>query len=384
MSAAAEDRWKGQYEMKVREISRVLDEIAPPGLAADWDNVGLLVGASQNEVRKILLCIDLTASVLAEAKRIRAQMIMAYHPVIFKPLRSVTHETCPIVYEAIRAGIAIYSSHTAMDAAEGGTNDCLADVLDLRDRKPLQPNSAGRQCKIVAYLQPGDLSDVAQAAFEAGAGKIGNYSQCSFFSHGIGTFCSGENANPTRGQPGSSEAVEEIKLEMVVPCAKAIDVVKAIRQAHSYEEPVVDVYPLENRGSLLGLGRVGRLVRPVRLTTLINRIKKALGVSKILHADGSGSAARKDMLIGIVAVAAGSCGDLWRSAIEARAGLYVTGEMRHHDALAASTAGMTVICVGHSYSERIVLGKLGEQLTAKMPKLKVALSRADRDPFEIV
>ncbi len=370
-------------KMKVREITKVLDDLAPPSLAADWDNVGLLVGEAKSEVKKILLCIDLTSAVLAEAKRGRAQMIMAYHPVIFKPLDRLTSERASIVYEAVRAGIAVYSSHTALDAAEGGTNDCLADVLDLRDRRPLQQGDENSQCKVVVYLQSADLPAVGHAAFDAGAGIIGEYEECSFFSHGIGTFCGGEKSNPTIGSPGKSEALEEVRLEMVAPRIKIFDIVKAVRNVHSYEEPAIDIYPLMNRGQALGLGRVGRLARPTRLTTLINRIKKGLGVGKVLKA-GSCSSSRKDALIGTVAVAAGSCGDLWRSAVDAHAGLYLTGEMRHHDALAASEAGLTVVCVGHSNSERITLKKLAERLNSQLGKLNVALSQADRDPFEIV
>ena len=370
--------------MKVREISQALDEIAPLALAADWDNVGLLVGDCQEDVKKLLLCIDLTPGVLAEAKRIKAQMIMAYHPVIFDPISCVTRQANAVVFEAIRAGIAVYSPHTALDAVEGGTNDCLADVLDLRDRRPLKPDSAELQCKIVVFLPPGDLSNVGRAAFQAGAGIIGDYSNCSFFSHGIGTFCGGAKTRPTIGQPGSNEAVEEVRLEMVAPREKVACVAKAIRRAHSYEEPAIDIYQLENRLDSLGLGRVGRLLRPTRLGTLVNRIKKALDIPKVLQTESSISAVRKDSLIGTVAVAAGSCGDLWRLAVEAHAGLYLTGEMRHHDTLGAASAGMTVLCVGHSNSERITLSKLAERLMLKISKLKVVLSQVDCDPFEIV
>ncbi len=370
--------------MKVREISQVLDGIAPRVLAADWDNVGLLVGDCQEEVKKLMLCIDLTPSVLAEAKRAKAQMIMAYHPVIFKPISSVTRRANTIVFDAIRAGIAVYSSHTALDAAEGGTNDCLADVLDLRDRRPLKLDSSEGHCKAVVFMPPDDLAKVGHAAFEAGAGIIGDYSNCSFFSHGIGTFCGGEKTNPTIGQPGSSEVVEEIRLELAIPRKKIEEVTKAIRRAHSYEEPAIDIYSLENQLDSIGMGRVGRLPRPTRLNTLVNRIKKGLEVPKVLQTVGSASAIRKDSLIGTVAVAAGSCGDLWRSAVEAHAGLYITGEMRHHDALAAAATGMTVVCVGHSNSERLTLGKLAERLRSATSNLKVILSQEDRDPFEII
>ncbi|MCK5558435.1 MAG: Nif3-like dinuclear metal center hexameric protein, partial [Candidatus Hydrogenedentes bacterium] len=135
--------------MNVSDVCSVLDALAPPALAAEWDNVGLLVGDGKATVRKMLLCIDLTSEVLAEAIRIKAQMVMAYHPVIFKGINRITAESAPVVYKAARRGIAVYSPHTAMDAAEGGTNDVLAEMLGLLDCRPLEPAFAEARCKVV-------------------------------------------------------------------------------------------------------------------------------------------------------------------------------------------------------------------------------------------
>ncbi len=368
--------------MKVRDVTQVLDELAPPALAADWDNVGLLAGDWRSSAGKLMLCIDLTAAVLAEAKRKRCEMILAYHPIIFKPISRLTRQASPVLYDIIRSGLAVYSPHTALDAAPGGTNDCLADVLNLRDRKPIQPSPAGLLCKVVVFAPPADLPDVARAAFQGGAGRIGNYSECSFFTHGIGTFSCGENTNPTVGRPGSSEALEEVRLEMIVPREKSAGVVQAIKLAHSYEEPAVDVYPLENSYESLGMGRVGTLPRPAKLATIIGRVKKALGVGKVLQAGPS--QASQAATISTVAVAAGSCGELWQDALRAGAEVYITGEMRHHDALATAAAGLTAICVGHSNSERITLARLATKLRAKLPNLKTTLAKADKDPLRTV
>jgi len=368
--------------MKVRDICRAMEEIAPLSPAAEWDNVGLLIGDPAAPVRKMILCIDLTEAVVAEVSRAAAQMVMAYHPVIFKPISRLTPQACPSVFAAARKGLAVYSAHTALDVAAGGTNDVLAAALDLRDRRPLEPQADEGQCKIVVFLPVEELPTVAAAAFGAGAGVIGDYRDCSFFSHGIGTFCGGEGTAPAVGQPGRHEAVEEVRLEMVASRRKVAAVCQAVRQAHSYEEPAIDVYPLLARPGGLGPGRVGRLGRPVRLATLIGRVKKALGVSKVLLAGAT--KARQGRLVDTVAVAAGSCGSLWRAAVDDGASVYLTGEMRHHDALAASAAGLDVICVGHSHSERLTLERLAGRLGRMLPKLKVVLSRADRDPFDIV
>jgi dinuclear metal center YbgI/SA1388 family protein len=367
--------------MNVRDISNVLGEIAPLSLAAEWDNVGLLVGDPRSAVRKLLLCIDLTPAVLAEAVRVKAQMIMAYHPIIFKTITRVTADATPVAYEAARRGIAVYSMHTALDAAQGGTNDVLADVLDLHDRKPLDPAYDQAKCKLVVFLPAEDLPAVAAAAFSAGAGVIGEYHGCSFIGHGVGTFCGSEHSNPAVGKAQRHEAVEEVRLEMVAPKHRAAEICQAVRAAHRYEEPAIDVYPLLDAPTGLGLGRVGRLAKPATLETVIRRIKKTLGVPRVLLA---GDGKKSNRRIGVAAVAAGSAGSVWKSAAAAGATLYLTGEMRHHDALAAAQAGMNVVCVGHSNSERIALKSLAKHLTAARPKLNVAMSQSDHDPFTIV
>jgi hypothetical protein len=257
----------------------------------------------------------------------------------------------------------------------------LADVLGLADRRPMEPVAAGR-VKVVVFLPSDDLATVAGAAFAAGAGVIGEYHSCSFFGHGVGTFYGGEIANPTVGRAKRHEAVEEVRLEMVAPRAKAAAVCEAIRRAHSYETPAVDVYPLLETCGAQGQGRVGRLERPAKLESLIARIKKALGVRNVLLAgDGRRSGARR---IGTAAVAAGSAGKMWQAAASAGATLYLTGEMRHHEALAASAAGLSVVCVGHSHSERLALAAVAQRLRRDLPELKTVLSRADRDPFEVI
>ncbi len=368
--------------MKVRDIVEVLEHIAPPELAAEWDNVGLLIGDDDADVRKLMLTIDLTPEVLTEAGRGQADMVMAYHPLIFRPLARLTASDAPVAYAATRRGLAVYSMHTALDAADGGTNDVLAEVLGLRDTRPLEPVAGDDECKIVSFVPSEDLSRVAEAAFEAGAGRVGDYSECAFFCHGVGSFRGGEGSHPTVGQPGRHEAAEELRFETVAPRSLARGVVSAVRDAHPYEEPVVDVYPLVAGAAVAGMGRIGKLDRPVTAGTLINRVKKALGLKRMLVAGRPAGDGQPK--IETAACCAGSCGSLFKAASAAGAGFYLTGEMRHHDALAAAQAGMTVVCTGHSNSERIALCRLAERLGAEMPKLNVAVSKQDRDPFDVV
>ena len=371
--------------MKVLQIVRALESLAPPSLAADGDNVGLLVGDPTADTGKVLLCVDVTEAVLREAAAAKARMIVAYHPVIFKPIARLTADEASVAYQAARRGVAVYSLHTALDAAIGGTNDILADLLGIENRRPLVPSRRLRQCKIVVFVPSDDLSRVAEAAFAAGAGRSGNYFDCAFFCHGIGAFCGAEGTRPAVGQAGRHEVAEEMRLEMIAPRAKAAAVCSAIRNAHSYEQPAIDVYPLDDHPEGCGLGRIGTLPRAASVATLLARIKKATGRKHLLVARARGGSSPKGTQpVRTVACCAGSCGSLFRSALTAGAAFYLTGEMRHHDALAAAGAGMTVACLGHSHSERVVLNRVRDGLTQAAPKLGVIVSKRDKDPFEII
>jgi hypothetical protein len=220
---------------------------------------------------------------------------------------------------------------------------------------------------------------------DAGAGTIGEYERCAFFSHGIGTFLGSSESAPTIGNPGREEASEELRLEFVAPSGKVASVCSAIRSAHGYEEPVIDVYPIEDIPEGCGMGRIGRLPKPVTTGTLMNRIKKRTGLKRVLMATGDHrSGDGRGRLVSTAACAAGSCGPIYKSAVTAGASFYLTGEMRHHDALDAVACGLTVVCLGHSNSERITLKRLADRLAVKLPKLKVILSKTDRDPFQII
>ena len=369
--------------MKVQDVVTALESLAPPSLAAEWDNVGLLVGDSQASVRKILFCIDLTEPVMEEAIGLKAEMVMAYHPPIFKGLSRLTAQQSPVVYRAARRGLSVYSMHTALDAAVGGTNDVLAGLLGLSGCVPLEPAVQRQQCKIVVFVPPDDLSGVAEAAFSAGAGRIGNYYDCAFFAHGIGSFCGGKGSHPTLGHAGRHEATEELRLEVIAPRDKAGDVCAAIRGAHSYEQPAIDVYPMRDYPEGCGMGRIGRLDRAASAASLIARIKKAARLRRVLVVPAS-KAAGKAGPVRVAACGAGSCGTLFHRAIADGATFYLTGEMRHHDALAAAAAGLTVVCLGHSNSERLALPVVARHAGELLPGISVALSRRDRDPFEIV
>jgi len=378
------DREKEQ-QMRVADIVRAMEALAPPELAEDWDNVGLLVGDLDIGVRKLMVCTDVTEAVLAEAVRVRAQMLIAHHPVIFQNIQRVTACETPVVYEAVRRGLAIYAAHTNFDAAPGGTNDVLADILQLVDRRPLAPTARGGQCKVVVFVPPDDLPRVADAAFAAGAGRIGRYRDCAFFCHGIGSFYGMDGTRPAVGDAGRHEVIEELRLEMVCSPSRVSAVCEAIQAAHSYEEPAIDTYMLRDFPTGCGAGRIGKLRRPVTVQTLIGRLKKAVGVRRLLIAAAAGdrNGDRRGMLVTTAACFSGSGGAAFREAVAQGANFYVTGEMSHHHALEAVAAGTTVVCLGHGHSEHLAVASLAKRLPGQLAKVKVVVSEQDRDPFAI-
>lgn len=365
--------------MELRDLVAAMEEIAPTRCAEAWDNVGLLVGDPGQSLSRVLLTIDYTAAVAGEAKAEGCDAVVAYHPPLFKPIKRVTAGgPTDLIYDAARRGVALYSPHTAYDAADGGTNDVLADLLGLEDGSPLKPaETKADRCKLVTFVPADALERVSKALFDAGAGRIGDYSSCSFRSEGAGTFFGEEGTNPAVGQGGRLETAAEVRLETVVPLAKVEAVVRALRQAHPYEEPAFDLNQLVALTEGKGIGRVGNLKVPAERGELFDRIKRGLDIGHLLVAGPTEGIVKR------AAACAGACGDLLDGAIAQKADLYLTGELRHHDAVKATAAGVTVVCTLHSNSERAALKRLKTRLEAALPGLPVLLSRNDRDPFAI-
>ena len=362
--------------LELKQILQLIEQIAPTKHAEAWDNVGLLAGDPEQEISSALLAIDYTREVARERAALGCELVIAYHPPIFQAIKRLTAGS--VVFDAVRAGVAIYSPHTALDVAEGGTNDVLCDVLGVARRSPLKlAETKPTQYKLVTFVPENALEAVSGAMFEAGAGRIGNYSSCSFRSPGTGTFFGKEGTSPTVGQSGKLERAEEVRLEMVVPIAKVAAVIEALRKSHPYEEPAFDLNQLAAPPEGVGIGRIGEFDHPVERLECFARIKKGLEIGHLLIAGPESGSAKR------VATCAGACGDLLNDALAHQVDLYLTGEMRHHDAIKAAAAGMTVVCTLHSNSERATLRRLKERLERSAPGLVCHLSRADRDPFVV-
>jgi len=366
--------------MKIKDIAERIEKIVPLKLAQDWDNVGLLIGDAQKNVKNILLTIDVTNDVVAEAKKLKTDLIVSYHPVIWDGLKKITSDgPSGIVHELIRSRISVFSIHTALDAATGGVNDGLAEIIGIEDGKPIGDyvgNPAGDNYKLVVFVPIESMAEVSNAVFAAGAGAIGSYSHCGFSSDGTGTFLPLEGSKPAIGKKGKLEKVPEIRFETIVPAEKLDKVVASMKKVHPYEMPAFDIIKLYSSQNKFGLGRIGKLAQPLRIEQIIQIVKKHTG------AQAFGLIGSKKRLVKTAAVCAGSCGKLINSVIAAKTDLYLTGELKHHQALAAQEAGLTCICLSHTVSERFILKKFAKQLQKQLNSVTIRVSKKDKDPFK--
>jgi dinuclear metal center YbgI/SA1388 family protein len=358
----------------VADIAAFLEQIAPPGLAADWDNVGLLLGRRDRAVERVLTCLTVTPESAAEAADHGAGLLVSHHPILFRGVKRLTDASAAerVVLTLAAADVAVYSPHTAWDNAPGGINDLLAARLGLRDVRPLRRREGIRQCKVVVFVPDKDLGRVSDALFAAGAGHIGQYAECSFRLAGTGTFFGSDATNPTVGQKGRREEVSEWRLEVVCPEGSVDRVVTAMRRAHSYEEPAFDVYPLRPAPGP-GEGRVGDL-DPTPLAELARLLRERLGCGPVQVVGDAGRPVRR------AAVACGAGGEFVGDAVRAGADVLVTGEARFHDYLEARARGLALVLPGHYASERLGAEELAARIAARWPELTVRASRQETDP----
>lgn len=363
----------------VAEFAAYLERFAPCATAAEWDNVGLLLGDPGAPVARVMTCLTVTPDVVGEAASEGANLIVSHHPILFRGAKKLTSAAPDgqVVLPLARAGVAVYSPHTAFDNCPGGINDGLCKRLGVVNAVPLRPREARRQCKLVAFVPDADVPKVSDALFAAGAGVIGRYRECSFRLAGAGTFFGTDSTNPTVGQKGRREEVAEWRLEVVVPEALVSTAIAALRAAHSYEEPAFDVYPLKPTTSG-GEGRVGELAQPTTLGELAKRAKTSLSANAVQVVGDANRAVRT------VAVACGAAGEFLGDAIKRRADAFLTGEVRFHDALAARGAGVALILPGHYASERPAVEDLAARLAADWPGVAAWASRAERDPLSAI
>jgi len=372
------------------EVSALLERLAPLHLSEDWDNTGLLLeplSAAARPIERVLLCIDLSERVLDEALECSADLVVAYHPPLFRGLKRLRARSAEerVLLRALDAGLAVYSPHTALDAASDGLNDWLARAFGAGRCTPLVPRESARvpaEFKLVVFVPAEHVAALRDAlSSKLGAGRIGNYSECGYELEGRGSFFGNESAQPTVGERGTLSFVAETRLEMRCPAAAVKDLARVIAAHHPYEEPAWDLYPLVAPAAgepSTGAGRLLVLDQPLSITDAVTRLKTHLALPTLRVATAGPHAAGEP--ITRIAVCAGAGGSVFEKVSEAD--LFVTGEMRHHDVLAKLRAGSSVILSEHTHTERGYLPEFGRRLERLAEgKLSVLVSERDVEPL---
>ncbi|QMV40415.1 Nif3-like dinuclear metal center hexameric protein [Cohnella cholangitidis] len=363
-------------------ILQLMERLAPKHYAVPDDKIGLQVGSVAKEVRRVLVTLDVTPAVVEEAAKLGAELIIAHHAVIYRPLAHLRTDTPAgaLAAELLRKDIAVYISHTNLDTTEGGINDWMAEALELAGREVLEEVHTDKLYKLVVFVPESHHEKVRDAIFSAGAGWIGNYSHCSFNIEGTGTFLPREGSNPFIGTQGKLADSREIRLETVVPLSAKKKVISAMLKAHPYEEVAYDLYSMDLKGRSFGLGRVGVLPATESLDRFAERVKSAFQVPFVRMVGDGSKPIRK------VAVLGGSGARYIRHAQFAGADVLVTGDIDFHSAQDALAAGMSIIDPGH-HAEKImkpnVAQWLTEQLKAKGYATEVFASQIDTEPFQL-
>lgn len=356
-----------------RDIIAAVERLAPPSLAEGWDNCGLQVGSREAEINRVLVALTPLTEVFEEAGEVGADFLLFHHPLIFSPLKSVDQESYPgdLISRAITENFTVYAAHTSYDAAPYGVSVALAEALDLRG--PLEVVSPrGSLRKLVVPVPEADVDAVAAALSEAGAGVIGDYTQCTFRTPGTGTFLPGEGSDPYLGERGKLERAAEIRLETVVPAHLARSAVEAASATHPYEEVPIDVYPLKGSPRGCGYGRIGTLPEPLTAEELREHVSDSLGFPATLVADPA-----PERRISRVAALGGSGGSFVAEVAASDAEAYVTGDLDYHDALLAESLGLAAIDAGHAPTELPSLEPLARRL-AELVDAPVKVSRVRR------
>ena len=326
--------------VKCQVILDAMERIAPRAMAEDWDNPGLLVGSPAQDVARVLVCLDVSEAVIVRAVKERAELIVSHHPLLFRPIKKLRTDLPQgrMLAQLVKNDIAVFAAHTNLDSAPDGVNDLLAQKLGLVDVEALSETYCEKYTKLVVFVPETHAEAVRAAIGKAGAGQIGNYSHCSFQVKGTGAFLPLEGARPYLGKAGALETVEEVRLEAILPQKIAPRVVRAMLRAHPYEAAAYDLYPLENVVGATGLGRIGRLPQPQPLEAFCSAVKAALGLPQLRLAAGD-----RDKLVKKVALCGGSGADLAAKAAYRGADVFVTGDVKYHDAQKALESGVALI-----------------------------------------
>lgn len=364
------------------EIIQLMEKFSPKGLAMEGDKIGLQIGRLNQKIDRVMIALDVLEEVIDEAIEKNVQLIIAHHPPIFRPLKNIMTDTVQgrMIEKLLKHDISVYAAHTNLDVAKGGVNDLLAEALGLEDAQVLVPTHEEKLKKIVVFVPLSHAEQIRQALGKTGAGFIGNYSHCSYSASGTGRFLPGEDTNPYIGQQGKVEEVEEIRIETIVPESLLKKVITSMLKAHPYEEPAYDVYPVENSGEILGLGRIGK-IQPMTLREFAEKVKESLEVEKVRVVGDLNAVVKKAAVLG------GDGNKYFTHAKYKGADVYVTGDIYYHTAHDAWMEGLNMIDPGHNVEKVMkkgVTNKLAKMCLEAGYDTEIIPSEVNTDPFQFI
>ncbi len=362
--------------MIVKQVTDILEELAPLAYAEDFDNVGLLVGDSKMEVTGVLVTLDTLENIVDEAIAEKCNLIVSFHPIIFGGLKKITgaNYVQRVVIKAIQNNIAIYSMHTALDNSNQGVNAKICEILGLKNTNILIPQKKTIK-KLTTYIPKNEAENLKNALFKVGAGNIGNYSNCSFSFNGTGSYKAGENANPLKGEIGKTHFEEETQISITFEKALQSKIIATLKENHPYEEVAYEVITLENINQNIGIGMIGELEKPMLEVDFLTFVKEKMNAEGIRHSALLGKKIKR------VAVLGGSGAFAISPARHASADILITSDVKYHQFYEAE-GKMIVADIGHYETEQFTKNLLVDYLTKKIPNFAIRLSGCKTNPIK--
>lgn len=362
----------------IKEIIKKLNQWAPLSLQESYDNAGVQIGNDNQVCNGAMICLDITEEIIQEAIEKGCNLIISHHPLIFKGLKNITGETYVerCIITAIQNHIVLYSSHTNLDSVYHGVNHKIAEKIGLKDLNILSPRPSSL-LKLYTFVPVKEKDKVLNALFDAGAGNIGQYSECSFVSSGSGSFKPSLESQPTIGKAGGErENVEEFKIEVIVPFYAKHQIIHALKEAHPYEDVAYELIPILNDQNDYGFGMIGELINPQPLDLFLRDIQEKFSIPSIKHTSSS----KKD-IIRTVAVCGGSGSFLIDAAKAAKADIYITGDLKYHEFFLGEN-DLILADIGHFESEQFTIELIYNFLQKKFPKFALHATSINTNPVK--
>ncbi|WP_111709475.1 Nif3-like dinuclear metal center hexameric protein [Lutibacter citreus] len=361
--------------MTIKDITNCIEEIAPLNYAEGFDNVGLLIGNYQTPVSGVLVTLDTLENVVDEAIEKKCNLIVSFHPIIFSGLKKLNGNNYVerVVLKAVKNEIAIYAMHTALDNSIEGVNAKICDVLGLKNKKILIPQQNTIK-KLTTYAPKENAELVRNSLFNAGAGNIGNYDNCSFNTEGFGTYKGNENSNPTIGEKGIIHTENETFISVIFEKHNENSILKALFETHPYEEVAYDIVSLENYNQDIGMGMIGELANEQTEADFLTFLKKKMNAKGIRHSKLLNKPIKK------IAVLGGSGSFAIKNAINSKADIYITSDIKYHEFYQAENK-IVIADIGHYESEQYTKNLLVDILTKKFPNFAIILSEKNTNPI---